>query len=406
MANSLSSLTAGVGGVQISSVDTSGSLDIKSGTTTIVSITSAGAAITGAVTGTSFGGALNGSLGATTPSTVVATTVTINGSGANIPLEIQSSTGANAIRIKGRVSDGIGTVRFYESTSTTSYGIIQAASTYFALGTEIATPITFQTNATERMRLDSSGNLGLGVTPSAWSANMCAVEAGAWTALVGSTAATSGYTRLMNSSYYNGTNFIYKGTGTSYVPAQYVMTSSGAHEWFTAPSGTAGNAITFTTAMTLNSSGNLLLNVATSNAGGRVYAYGNAGQVTFESNTASGTYYPGWFSVGGTQRGYISTSTSGTTYNTTSDYRLKENVQPMVGALAKVALLKPVTYNWIENKESGQGFIAHELQEVVPECVSGKKDGVMEDGRPFYQGVDTSFLVATLTACNSCAIKP
>jgi hypothetical protein len=73
MANSLSSLTAGVGGVQISSVDTSGSLDIKSGTTTIVSITSAGAAVTGTLSSTS--GALNGTLGATTPSTVVATSV-------------------------------------------------------------------------------------------------------------------------------------------------------------------------------------------------------------------------------------------------------------------------------------------------------------------------------------------
>jgi hypothetical protein len=104
---------------------------------------------------------------------------------------------------------------------------------------------------------DASGNVGIGVTPSAWSASNCAVEAGAWTALVGSTAATSGYTRLMNSSYYNGTNFIYKGTGTSYVPAQYVMTSSGAHQWFTAASGTAGNAITFTQAMTLNASGGL-----------------------------------------------------------------------------------------------------------------------------------------------------
>jgi hypothetical protein len=92
MANSLSSLTAGVGGVQISSVDTSGSLDIKSGTTTIVSITSAGAAITGAVTGTSFGGALNGSLGATTPSTVVATTGTFSGVGRFNQAPINSTT--------------------------------------------------------------------------------------------------------------------------------------------------------------------------------------------------------------------------------------------------------------------------------------------------------------------------
>jgi len=70
----------------------------------------------------------------------------------------------------------------------------------------------------------------------------------------------------------------------------------------------------------------------------------------------------------------------------------------MTGALAKVALLKPVTYKWNADGSDGQGFIAHELQEVVPECVTGTKDAVDADGNPKYQGIDTSFLVATLTA--------
>jgi hypothetical protein len=70
----------------------------------------------------------------------------------------------------------------------------------------------------------------------------------------------------------------------------------------------------------------------------------------------------------------------------------------MSGALAKVAQLKPVTYKWnVDNSES-QGFIAHELQAVVPDCVTGEKDAVDADGNPVYQGIDTSFLVATLTA--------
>jgi hypothetical protein len=87
-------------------------------------------------------------------------------------------------------------------------------------------------------------------------------------------------------------------------------------------------------------------------------------------------------------------------YNTSSDYRLKENVQTMVGALEKVAALKPVTYTWKQEfgGGNGQGFIAHELQDVVPECVTGEKDAVDVDGNPKYQGIDTSFLVATLTA--------
>jgi hypothetical protein len=91
-------------------------------------------------------------------------------------------------------------------------------------------------------------------------------------------------------------------------------------------------------------------------------------------------------------------SNTSTTYNTSSDYRLKENIAPMTGALAKVAQLKPVTYKWKLNGSDGQGFIAHELQAVVPDCVTGEKDAVDEDGNPVHQGIDTSFLVATLTA--------
>jgi hypothetical protein len=70
----------------------------------------------------------------------------------------------------------------------------------------------------------------------------------------------------------------------------------------------------------------------------------------------------------------------------------------MSGALSKVAQLKPVTYTWKSTGTFGEGFIAHELQEVVPEAVTGTKDELKPDGSPKYQGIDTSFLVATLTA--------
>ena len=96
--------------------------------------------------------------------------------------------------------------------------------------------------------------------------------------------------------------------------------------------------------------------------------------------------------------GSISVTTTATSYATSSDYRLKENVQPMVGALDKIAQLTPVTYNWKIDGSEGQGFIAHELQAVVPDCVTGEKDAVDAEGSPQYQGIDTSFLVATLVA--------
>lgn len=98
------------------------------------------------------------------------------------------------------------------------------------------------------------------------------------------------------------------------------------------------------------------------------------------------------------QVGQINSQNSGTIYGTSSDYRLKHDIQPMSGALAKVQQLKPVTYKWNVDGSDGQGFIAHELQEVVPDCVVGAKDAVGDDGNPRYQSIDTSFLVATLTA--------
>jgi len=124
----------------------------------------------------------------------------------------------------------------------------------------------------------------------------------------------------------------------------------------------------------------------------------------------------------GSDVGSISVTASATAYNTSSDYRLKQDIAPMTGALAKVALLKPVTYKWKVDGSDGEGFIAHELAEVKPDCVSGDKDATRqeeyevtpavkdEQGNittpavmgtrtvPVYQGIDTSFLIATLTA--------
>lgn len=99
------------------------------------------------------------------------------------------------------------------------------------------------------------------------------------------------------------------------------------------------------------------------------------------------------------QQGYINCNNSGsTTYNSGSDYRLKDNVQPMTDGLSKVMQLKPVTFNWKGDNSAGQGFIAHELAEIVPDIVNGEKDAVTEDGTIKPQGVDYGKLTAVLTA--------
>ena len=114
------------------------------------------------------------------------------------------------------------------------------------------------------------------------------------------------------------------------------------------------------------------------------------------SSAGTGNYVEWWYN--GTNTGTVSTNGSTTSYGTSSDYRLKENIVPMTGALDTVAQLKPCTYKWKADGSDGQGFIAHELQEVVPDCVTGEKDEVDADGNPKYQGIDVSFLVATLTS--------
>jgi hypothetical protein len=235
-------------------------------------------------------------------------------------------------------------------------------------------------------------NLGLGVTPSAWATSYKAFQIGASSALYAHGAVAS--VHVTNNSYEDSGGVKYKITGAA---ADYQQ-SGGVHYWYNAPSGTAGNAITFTQAMTLDSSGDFLVG-STSSTGERVQFLGTAGAGTMKVQVgADGNNGIGFRNASGTTVGSITVNTSSTAYNTSSDYRLKNTIEPMTGALAKVALLKPCTYKWNADGSDGEGFIAHELAEVVPQCVTGEKDAVNEDGNPQYQGIDTSFLVATLTA--------
>ena len=96
--------------------------------------------------------------------------------------------------------------------------------------------------------------------------------------------------------------------------------------------------------------------------------------------------------------GSIDMSGSSTSYNTSSDYRLKENVADMTGAIARVKQLAPKRFNFIADADTTvDGFLAHEAQAVVPEAVTGNKDAVDADDNPVYQGIDQSKLVPLLT---------
>ena len=180
----------------------------------------------------------------------------------------------------------------------------------------------------------------------------------------------------------------------------------------------------------ITSDGSLLVGTTSAIGSGKLSISYNAGvgpglMIKPSSDT---TFAVQFFNAAGASVGTIATFASSTSYNTSSDYRLKENIAPMTGALSKVAQLRPVTYKWNADGSDGEGFIAHELAEVVPGCVIGEKDATRieqyevspavpatydEEGNeltpaveavmgereaPVYQGIDTSFLVATLTA--------
>jgi nitrogen regulatory protein PII-like uncharacterized protein len=97
--------------------------------------------------------------------------------------------------------------------------------------------------------------------------------------------------------------------------------------------------------------------------------------------------------------GSISVTTTGTSYNTSSDHRLKENVTDISNAINRVKILAPKRFNFIADADTTvDGFLAHEAQAVVPEAVTGTHNEVDEDGNAIMQGIDQSKFVPLLTA--------
>ena len=115
------------------------------------------------------------------------------------------------------------------------------------------------------------------------------------------------------------------------------------------------------------------------------------------SRNGTGTEFQVAFSNAYGVRGTITTTASAVSYNTSSDYRLKENVVDLAGATARLKQLEPKRFNFIADADTTvDGFLAHEVQAVVPEAITGTKDEVDADGNPVYQGIDQSKLVPLL----------
>ena len=178
------------------------------------------------------------------------------------------------------------------SINAAGYAYLLSGSTDLVIGTIGSNKIHFTINsgATDAMLIDTAGNLGLGVTPSAWGTlySTKAFQISASSVVMGDINST-----ILGTNYYYDSAFATKYIKNNYA-LQYVQDGSvGIHKWFTAPSGTAGNAITFTQAMTLDASGNLGIGI-TSPAGRLHLATANDTILTFTANSRRTGYLEGF----------------------------------------------------------------------------------------------------------------
>jgi hypothetical protein len=248
------------------------------------------------------------------------------------------------------------------------------------------------TGGTERYRVDSSGNLGVGVTPSAWGSTYRALQIGIGTSLTGVTNDVDA--NLTNNARFDGTNWKYLASS----PAERYRIAAGTHFWYNAASGTGGNNITWTQAMTLDASGRLLIGTADagSNSGiGLKAAYSATAPyfATVGSSVSATDYSYLLYSTGGTPAFKFYVSYSGTVSATSavisviSDARLKENVQDIDVGLAAILSLKPRKFDWKEgrgkNIKSDRGFIAQEFETVFPNLIDEWKDPAPEGEAPY-----------------------
>jgi hypothetical protein len=259
--------------------------------------------------------------------------------------------------------------------ATTSTGLVSSADNSGSL--QLAT-----NNGTTAVTIDTSQKVGIGTTSPATKLHV------------------SGGARVADSG--NAANYMTFGVGTnaSYGNASISTTTAG----LSIVAEGAGN-MTFlnngSERMRIDSVGGVFIGTTTNANNGAmiVQQASNGTGITVNGvNNTSGAVFM-YFTEAGANCGYIQRvgTTGSVVYSTSSDYRLKENIAPITGALATVAKLKPVTYDW-KAGGSSQGFIAHELQEFIPDAVTGVKDQLNEDGSINAQGIDQSRIVATLTA--------
>jgi hypothetical protein len=304
----------------------------------------------------------------------------------------------------------------------------------------ITDALIFQTgsSSSERMRIDSSGNVGIG-TSSPWEKLSLPFNAGlsfgssAYPITISRSAAGQLITTIADGYDSSDTriDFVMRsgsasentalsimgsgrvGIGTSsparplhvYNASESNLRLQGGSDYAEIRVKDADNALSMhfngSERMRIDSSGNLLVG-ATSQVSGETISIlkssSNSAAILSKPSTNTAYYAYVIRNYSNTTVGSIYTNGSTTAFNTSSDYRLKEDWQPMSGSIERVKALNPVNFAWKSSGERVDGFLAHEAQAVVPEAVVGTKDAVDADGNPDYQGIDQSKLVPLLTS--------
>jgi len=351
-------------GLLANNVNSSGKLDGTTGLTTSVVANTIGSAASTALTLQSAG---------TTAITVdTSQNVGIGTTSPSAKLHVESSSVADLAEILKSTDAVNGRSVIYMASAKNSAGTQSNVSMEAQSVSAANADLVFRTSGsnvtagTERMRIDSSGNVGVNKVPN----NLAKLTV---------RSSANQFPQLFLEQNNTEDGWLYLADSTD-----------GSNTFSRRQSGATSEKARF------DINGNFMVGTTTVNSGKLNVVY--TGSYGVYVGGAAGASTQMIFFSGATNTGSISSNGSNTAFNTSSDYRLKENIAPMTGCLAKVQALKPVTYKWKESGLESQGFIAHELAEVCPDAVTGAKDAVDENGNPIYQGIDTSFLVATLTA--------